>query len=91
MTLLPKRLVMFSILIAHFFSKAVILSFGAVGCNTSLNAGDRFNTIYFTIYVEDCKSKFAKKLLGRAKKRKVTQEYLYSFVRIDKIGFFTGE
>jgi len=35
MTLLPNRLVMFSILIAHFFSKAVILSFGADGCNTS--------------------------------------------------------
>ena len=32
MTLLPNRLVMFSILIAHFFSKAVILSFGADGC-----------------------------------------------------------
>ena len=31
----PKRLVIFSILIAHLFSKAVILSFGADGCNTS--------------------------------------------------------
>ena len=39
MTLLPNRLVMFSILIAHFFSKAVILSFGADGCNTSNTPG----------------------------------------------------
>ena len=34
----------------------------------------RFNTIHFTIYVEDCKSKIAKKLLGKNKKCEVTQE-----------------
>ena len=42
--------------------------------------GGRFNTIYFTIDVEDCKSEIAKKLLGMYKECKVTQEKIVPFV-----------